>query len=172
MQVERSGDHDRIEVIAVEHQAVVVVPASESSRDLQALLEVRLVDIADGRHFHARDSDQLAEEHRPLAAGPDEPTSDLLHVGLLSGYARSQAEGCDGGRRSLDEISPAQASIINSHRKHLQVVLVVAVPLCRPSYLAGRHRGTATTLLDADSDDLDLRSRRGPGDQESAHIGV
>jgi hypothetical protein len=100
----RARDEDRVDVLLVEELPVVSIRLGLLSRELEALVEVRFVDVADGCELHAL---RLVGPHdaAPAAARGDDPHHDPLARAedLRRGEDRGGEQGADARRRRLPE---------------------------------------------------------------------
>ena len=72
------GDHDRVDVFAVEHPAKIAVGLRRSARRRLGPVEVGLVDVADRRDLDLRKLLECIDQAGPHAADADEAQHDLL----------------------------------------------------------------------------------------------
>ena len=98
----RRGNHDSIDIVAIEKLTVIVVALRFSPREVEAQLELVLVHVADGGHFHVVAAGQKFQVAASLAAGPDMADHQAVvcaGASPPSQHAAGQNQwGGDGGR--------------------------------------------------------------------------
>ena len=92
VQVQRSGDDDRLDVFAFQQGAVVAVALRAELRQFDSANAVRRVDVAHGDHLRAGHAHQLAQEVLSLRARADDADLDLLLL-VRAGNQRAKRRG-------------------------------------------------------------------------------
>jgi hypothetical protein len=81
VQVKRHGNDARVDIRLLEHRPVVFEGLCLLARDVEALLQVWLEDVADGGEPEPRDFHGLAHQVAPLLSRPDDADFEQVFAG-------------------------------------------------------------------------------------------
>jgi len=107
----RRTDQDDVEILLLEHLAVIVVSARllpgllPLAGNLYCLSEHVLVRVADGNNLDWRDLDQPPQITLAVPTGADEPDAPRFFSGEGGGHIAGSGQGDNGGRRFLKELA-------------------------------------------------------------------